>query len=109
MGNAYTLEDRIIAFTLYRGKTIKEGIGLFSMQRIAELTGHSIASFQMKVDQFKGVAGCRKKRECHANFGPGLSEWAEMDELVWQTHKDTDIKALTEVAKKILKDLWSKR
>jgi hypothetical protein len=79
------------------------------MQRIAELTGHSIASFQMKVDQFKGVAGCRKKRESIANFGPGLSEWAEMDELVWQTHKDTDIKALTEVAKKILKDLWCKR
>lgn len=106
--NSYTMEDRIIAFTLYKGKSIKEGIGLFSMSRIADLTGHSIASFQMKVDQFKGVAGCRTKIQSDATFGPGLSEWAEMDELVWKTFKDTDIATLIEVAKKILKDLWNK-
>jgi len=105
----YTFEDRVIAFTLYKGKTIKEGIGLFSMERIAELTGHSISSFQMKVSQFKGVAGCRTKTQCDATFGPGLSAWSEMDELVWNAHKDTEIAKLTEVAKKILKDLWKSK
>ena len=107
--NSYTMEDRIIAFTLYKGKSIKEGIGLFSMDRIANLTGHSIASFQMKVDQFKGVAGCRSKIQGDATFGPGLSEWADMDQLIWDSHKNTDIAKLTEISKKILNDLWKRR
>lgn len=102
---SYSMADRIIAFTLYKGR-LKDGIGLFSMKRITELTGHSAASFQMKVDQFKGVAGCRKKTYTEKEFGPGLSEWAVMDERVWNKYKDIDPTELIKIAKDILNKLW---
>lgn len=106
--NSYTMNDRIIAFALYKQGSI-DSIGLFDIKKIVELTGHSKASFQMKVDQFKGVAGCRKKAYIPDAEGPGLSEWAEADEAVWNLYQDTDPAAMTKIAKEILCQIFSNR
>ena len=99
--NKYTNEDRLIAYAMYRSKMLE--IGFFTITKIAELTGHSADSFQMKVDQFKGIAGPRSKKfgRKENDFGPGLNEWAEADEQIFQQHKNTTTEDL---AKRILNE-----
>jgi hypothetical protein len=100
--NAYTEEDRIVALAMYRNKKLE--IGLFDIKRIAQITGHSAASFSMKVDQFKGIAGPRHKKyvEDRDDNRPGLNEWAAEDERIWSEFGSTVTADLNILAKQIL-------
>jgi hypothetical protein len=102
MRNKYSEEDRLIALAMYRSKKLE--VGLFSIKKIAELTGHSAASFSMKVDQFKGIAGRRRKTyvEGRDNCKPGLNEWAEEDERIWSEFAATNSTDIINLAKIIL-------
>lgn len=107
MRTKYNIEDRILAYTLYRtGETC---IGLFDIKKIAELTSHSVDSYLMKVDQFKGIAGPRKKIYKDGDIGPGLNEWAKEDVQVWTDYKDTDLADVKFLAKKILQEKFAAR
>jgi hypothetical protein len=101
--NGYVLEDRILAYTMFRnGKT---EIGLWDIKKIAQLTGHSVDSYKMKIDQFKGIVSQRPKKyvEDQSAIGhAGLNEWADMDEAVVIDYKDRDIDDLINVSKIIL-------
>ena len=105
MRNKYNREDRIIAFTLY--KTGEDSIGFFDIKKIAQITGHSVDSYKMKIDQFKGIAGPRKKVFIDGDIGPGLNEWADADQKVWDEYKDTDSLSLVFLAKMILKERFA--
>lgn len=111
MRNKYDREDRIIAYTMYRNKKLE--IGLWDIKRIAEVTGHSIDSLTMKVDQFKGIASPRKKKYVEGKaIGDGLNEWATEDAAIWNEYKDTNLLNLSFLAKIILKDkfaVWIER
>jgi hypothetical protein len=87
---------------MYRNKALE--IGLWDLKRIAEVTGHSIDSLTMKVDQFKGIASPRKKKYVEGNIGDGLNEWAVADAAVWNEYKDTNLLNLNFLAKLILKE-----
>jgi len=100
MKKRYSKEDRVIAFTMYRNKSLE--IGFFDIKRIAEITGHSTDSYKMKIDQFKGINGPRKRIYKDGDIGPGLNEWAKEDEDVVNEFKNTDIKLLNILAKNIL-------
>jgi hypothetical protein len=102
MRNAYTLEDRILAYTMFRNGKME--IGLWDIKRIAQVSGHSIDSLKMKVDQFKGIVGERYRQyiEDRDHLKPGLNEWAETDERVHTDYKGMDMEELLNVAKRIL-------
>jgi hypothetical protein len=102
MRNAYTLEDRILAYTMFRNGKME--IGLWDIKRIAQVSGHSIDSLKMKVDQFKGIVGERYRQyiEDRDHLKPGLNEWAETDERVHADHKNIDMTALINISKVIL-------
>lgn len=102
MNNAYTLEDRILAYTMFRNKKME--IGLWDIKRISQVSGHSIDSLKMKVDQFKGITGMRHRRyvEDRDHLKPGLNEWAQTDERVVTDYGHTDIDELIKISKNIL-------
>lgn len=105
MRNKYNREDRIIALTLYR--TGEDCIGLFDIKKIAQITDHSVDSLKMKVDQFKGISGPRKKAFVDGDIGPGLNEWADEDAEIFAEYKETDTERLTFLAKLILKERFA--
>lgn len=103
MRNTYSREDRIIAYTMYR--TGMHSIGFWGRKRIAHVTGHSADSFSMKIDQFKGIASPRKQtyiEDAKTNLAPGLNQWADADEVIWNEFKDTSLADLKFLAQKIL-------
>jgi hypothetical protein len=87
---------------MYRNKEME--IGLWDLNRIAQVTGHSADSLTMKVDQFKGIASPRKKKYVEGNIGDGLNEWADADAAIWNEYKDTNLLNLNFLAKLILKE-----
>lgn len=107
MRNKYDRESRIIAYTMYRNQKLE--IGLWDIKRIAQVTGHSADSFSMKVDQFKGINACRHKKyvEGRDDYIPGLNEWAEADQIIWNEYKDTNLLNLNFLAKMILKEKFA--
>ena len=103
MRNKYDREDRILAYTMYRNEDLE--IGLWDIKRIAQITGHSAASYSMKVDQFKGIKSIRRRiyvEDAASNKAPGLNEWAHADEDVVKEYQFTDLEQLNFLAKKIL-------
>ena len=102
MRNQYSLEDRILAYTMFRNKKME--IGLWDIKRIAQISGHSIDSLKMKVDQFKGITGMRHRRyvEDRDHLKPGLNEWAETDERVVTDYMKSSTSELIVISKRIL-------
>jgi hypothetical protein len=105
MRNKYDREDRIIAYTMYRNKALE--IGLWDIKRIAEVTGHSAESFDMKVNQFKGLASNRRPHfidDGRDDYRPGLNAFNKVDAAIWNEYKDTNLLNLNFLAKLILKE-----
>ena len=95
---------------MYRIGIPYTGIGLYDIKKIAEITGHSAASYTMKIDQFKGISGPRKRiyvEDAISNTGPGLNEWAKEDAQVWNDYKDTTNEDLIFLAKRILNEKFA--